>query len=226
VAVLADGAPVAGTAEPVDRADDWVMGLTFRPSARLAFATEVTLDPGAITDRLGNPATWVGEPLRTPDDPGPLTGNPGFEDGLANWLVEGDVSDSGTYETVEPASGESQAIIASYGSIAGYIDVPADASQLSFSATVLTAAANEWSWPEVYVWLNAGGEEVQVLDLPDETPAPCDCGEFGGIMHLPRVEVDLAPYRGLRVFVTAVSLVGWGVTPYYSALVLDDFQVE
>ena len=226
VAILADGEPLDGEPEPVNQADDWAMGFTFRPEARLDFSAEITLDPGAITDRLGNAASCVSEPLQTPDDPGPLTGNPDFEDGLANWLVEGDVEAVGTYEIIEPASGEQQVVMASYGSIAGYIDVPAEASQLSFSATVLTETDGQFTPPEAYVWLNAAGEDVQVLEVRDETPEACDCGEFAGIIRLPRVEVDLTPYRGLRVFVTAASLVGWDATPYYSALVLDDFQVE
>ncbi len=94
--IIADGTLLDGTIEPGNLTHGLLTNLTFRTQEFLPFGVHVTLSPGLLTDPAGNFAAFDGEPLRTPDDPGSLIGNPSFESGLSNWTLAGSVETTST----------------------------------------------------------------------------------------------------------------------------------
>jgi hypothetical protein len=159
--------------------------------------------------------------------PGSLTDNPGFEQGLYGWVAAGSVASFGHFEGVTPSEGSRQAVLRSNGRLQGYLDVPPDATRLSFSATVFSAMGEfdpGLSVVELYSPQPAIVFDAAVVKQKKEA---CNCEDFGARVGPIEVGVDLTPFRGKPLVISAdvsSNYIGIGMNHY--ALVLDDFRLE
>jgi hypothetical protein len=226
--LLADGRVVDVEIRPGAVVLDFVTRARLVPRGALPAGAGLELDVGELRDAAGNPARSDGRVLPVVADPGPLTRNPGFERGLEGWSAAGPVELVSDFEGEGPAEGARQAVLRSGGRLEGYLDVPADASRLTFRAVVYSEIGRFDPGRSVVVRLLAGGNAVHALDgayIPDQG-TPCACGDFGERLGPVPVTVDLAPMRGTRAILSAeVRSAGYiGMNEY--ALVLDDVRVE
>jgi hypothetical protein len=226
--LLAAGSPVEAKTE----AGRVVLGLvtraTIKPSRDIDFDTELGLDVGGVGDPAGNLATWDRRTFRVPRDPGGLLTNPGFENGLKGWISEGSVQVVSDLEGTSPAEGTRQAVLYSNGRLEGYMDVPANAGKLTFSATIFSEIGEFVAGSSVIVTVAGPGGQVYALDAENlkQQGAPCTCKDFGERIGPVPVEVDLVPFRGQRVTISAhVRSTGYIGMNYYG-LVLDDFRIH
>ena len=227
--LLLDGQPVQATPTPMHEVHGFVTGAVVPLGDFPPFGATFSLDPGAITDPAGNAARWNEQPLRTPPDPGPLTTNPGFERGPAGWIVEGNAQVQGTFEGLAPAEGAAHAVVTSGGRLTGYLDVPAEATRLELSVAAFGEGRGFDSGRSGVVELHAAGTSAFVFDAAarEAEAVECeDCQSYGARIGPLRVEADLAPFRGRRVFLT-VSATGSNYFGFnYYAVVVDDIRVR
>jgi hypothetical protein len=227
--VLADGEPLAGLVPTLDEVNGLIVFATFTPSGTfLPFDAEVTLDVGGLADPSGNAVVWDSGPMPTAADPGSLLDNPGFESGLAGWIPAGTVEAVEGFERLTPEEGEAFAVVREESSLAGYLDVPADAEALEFTVAVLSEANQFDPGYSVVVSLEHADGGYAVLDASTHAgeSVTCEaCTELGyRIGPLPQ-RVDLREWQGRRVFLTVeVRSSGYFGVNYFAA-VLDDFRL-
>lgn len=206
-----------------------VVGATFQPTRFLPPAATLSLAIDGIYDPAGNPATTSGDVRRTVADPGVLTDNPDFENGLLGWNAIGEVAATGAFEGVPPASGDSQAMVREQSVVAGFLDVPQDANQLDLSIAVCSEAGQFDAQHSAVVTLHSSaGERYKVFDAFDFSynSVPCDsCSEFGHIIPPARYVVDLRPYRGQRLMLTAEARSSYFFGVNYYAMLVDDLMI-
>ncbi|MEO7731746.1 MAG: hypothetical protein ABIY55_12290 [Kofleriaceae bacterium] len=227
--VLADGRPVAGSFDAAPVAG-LITSMRFHPEDFLPFDQAISLDLGGLTDPSGNAITAAASTLRVIADPSPATGNLGFEDGLHGWTVVGHAQSTGSFGGIAPVEGSSQAVIDAVGTLAGYLDVPADASALHFSLARLSQLDElADNYTATIALHRANGDTITRFDARDATekPTPCTaCAPTYGFQLGPLTgDLDLTQARGERVWLTidATSFFFIGV-PALSVIV-DDLRI-
>lgn len=226
--ITADGAAVDGTIEVSPIAGGWVASAVFRPAGFLPFGAEIALDLGALADPSGNPVHTFPVDIQVVSDPGNVLDNLGFEADLGGWLaLGGDIEITGAFQEIAPAEGEAQAVLNDVAALATYLDVPEDASTLDFSVAVLS------QFPDGYgakvTLYDAGGGATVVFDVSElrDTAVPCDtCDPFRHRIAPLRPSIDLTPYRGQRVFLSAEVRATFFIGVEKVAMVIDDFRLQ
>lgn len=230
VTVMAGGKPLPGALRPTTPISGLTTRAVFVPGAFLPAAATLTVAPTGLTDTAGHPVSWDGVTVTTGPDPGPLTANASFEDGLRGWQTTGDVSVTGAFEGIAPVAGAAQAILTAGSSLAGYVEVPARATELTVSFAILSQIGEFDGNHSVVIALVAeDGTRTVIVDGVLER-ARGERGTFGTEYRhrIPArvARVDLRPHRGRRVTLTADvrSTNYMGMQNF--ALVLDDVRVR
>jgi len=227
--VLAGGRPVAGrfAADPVA---GLVTRTQFQPADFLPFDQAISLDVGALTDPSGNAITAAASELRVVGDTSPITENLGFESSLHGWTMVGHAQSTGSFGGVAPVEGQSQAVIDAVGTLAGYLDVPADARALHVSLTRLSQLGEIAEDYNATIQLHrANGDKIISFDARDATEKllPCTaCAPMFGFQLGPiSRDLDLMAVRGERVWITieATAFFFIGVPPL--SVVVDDLRI-
>jgi hypothetical protein len=226
--ILASGTALTGELTLTPTAG-LVTGARFQPDAFLAFDAEVTVDLGALQDPSGNALTASAARAPVMADPGAFTANAGFESGLDGWLVLGEASTQGQFQGLAPVEGAAQAVVGDTSMLVTYLDVPADATEIDLSVTVLHEQPEVFPDHTVITLRRPGVEPIEIFDAGDfaDQLQPCPaCTDFGAVLGPVRRTLDLTPYRGQRVFLTVE--VGGLAVPFGNdvAVLLDDIQVR
>ena len=212
--VLANGVPIAGTFDedravtlPPSQVDDLVTRVRFQPTDFLPFDQAISLDPGGLRDPSGNAITAAASSLRVIPDPGPATANLGFENGLSGWTAFDAVFVIGEHLGISPAEGDQQAAISQNGTLAGYLDLPADATALHVAVTMLADLERvSFDYPAVAAVHGPGGELIGGFDASDavgNVVACTACGRGFGFQFGPVTrDLDVTSLRGVRVWMT------------------------
>jgi len=227
--VLAGGQPVAGSfdATPVD---GLITSTRFQPADFLPFDQAISLDVGGLTDPSGNALTAAASALRVVGDPSAATGNLGFENGLRGWVVVGHADSVGSFGGIAPAAGTSQAVIDAVGTLAGYLDVPADADALHVSLARLSQLSEVAPDYTATIALHrASGETITSFDAraATEQVVPCTaCGPTYGFQLGPLTrDLDLTAVRGERIWLTIDARSFFFIGMPALAIVLDDLRL-
>ena len=231
VQVLANGMPVADSLTPLaDPVHGLVIALALRPPGFWAFDTAITAEPGGLVDPSGNAMPWSGAGLHVVADPGPVTGNLGFEAGTAGWIVTGhQAGTTGAFDGVVPVEGALQMIVHEESALTGYLDVPAGATSLSLSVGLFSEAGQfDADRTAVIALHRASGERIVIFDGYAERAASvaCACGDFGQLIPPTRKSVDVTMLRGERLFLTAEVRSSFFIGVNFFALVLDDLRIQ
>ena len=231
VRVLANGVPVVDPLTPLaDPVHGLVIALALRPPGFWAFDTAITAEPGGLVDPSGNAMSWSGAGLHVVPDPGPMIGNLGFEAGTTGWTVTGhQAGTTGTFDGVVPVEGALQMIVREESVLTGYLDVPAGATSLSLSVGLFSEAGQfDADRTAVIALHRASGERIVMFDGYAEraASAACACGEFGQLIPPARKSVDVTPFRGERLFLTAEVRSSFFFGVNFFALVLDDLRIQ
>jgi hypothetical protein len=230
VTVLADGEVVDGTLQAAAISGGLATAWVFTPSGQLPFEAEVTLDLGDLRDPAGNPVVSGGAVMLAPD-PGPIVRNSGFEAGLDGWIPSGTVGAVESFEGLAPEEGEAFAVVREQSSLAGYLDVPADAETLEFTVTVFSEANMfDVSSSAVISLAPGSGSEVVIFDAAGHENESVACDEcttevrerIGPL----RQSIDVTPYQGQRVFVIVDVRSAFFFGVNFFAVVLDDLRLE
>lgn len=227
VRVLADGAAMPG-AVTTNALSGLVSSMVFQASTFWPFGATLSADPNGIADPSGN-LLVAGPALHVVTDPGPAMANLGFEAGLTGWTRRGESAHVvGPLFGVTPVEGTQQLALADSSQIAGYVDVPSDATSLSLSVVALIGTGPVHAALTGFVALHrAGGERIIVFDAADEraNATPCNCGGAAETRVGPLTRtVDLTPYRGERLFLTARTQQGFFANQFI--LILDDLRIQ
>jgi hypothetical protein len=229
VTVLADGEPPTGFIAVAEGVDGLVATASFVPSAGfLPFGAEVTVDAGGLVDPAGNPVTSEAGPLQTAPDPGSLLDNPGFESGLEGWIASGAVEAVGDFEGLTPDEGDAFAVVREQSSLAGYLDVPADAEAVEFTVAILSEANQFDAGHSVVMSLKHADGGYAVFDgsaYAGESVSCDTCTELGYRIDPMRQRVDLSNWQGKRVFLTVDVRSSFFFGVNFFAVVLDDFRL-
>jgi len=229
--VLAGGVAVAGTFEDTP-VDGLITRTRFQPADFLPFDQPLTLDVAQLRDPSGNAITAGPSRLHVEADLGAATGNLGFERALTRWIVfGGEADEAGSFAGIDPAEGSHQAVIHSFGSLAAYIDVPADASTLHVSiarVSLLEEVAPDYT--AVVALHRAGGETIvgfDAQDLDDGAVVACTtCGsEFRYQLGPVTRDIDLAALRGERVWLTLEARAFYFIGVPALAVLVDDLRI-
>lgn len=228
--VRAGGKPHPGELRPTAPVYGLTNDAVFVPRAFLPASATLTVDPTGLTDTAGHPVSWDGMALTTAADPGPLTANPSFEDGLRGWQTTGDASVTGAFGDIAPAAGVAQATIPRGSSLAGYLEVPARATELTVSFAILSEMGEfDGDHSVVLALVSEDGTRTVIVDGLAERARGAR-GSFGsGYGHrIPArvARVDLRPHRGRRVTLTADVRSSNFLGLQNFALVLDDVRVR
>jgi hypothetical protein len=230
VRVMAGGKPHPGELRPTAPVYGLTNAVVFVPKAFLPASATLTVAPTGLTDTAGHPVSWDGVTLTTAGDPGPLTANASFEDGLRGWQTTGDVSVTGVFEGIAPAVGVAQAIVTAGSSLAGYVEVPARATELTVSYAILSQMGEfDGNHSVVLALVAEDGTRTVIVDGVVER-ARGERGTFGTEYRhrIPArvARVDLRPHRGRRVTLTADVRSSSYMGLQNFALVLDDVRVR
>jgi hypothetical protein len=205
-----------------------VTSATFQPSVFLGFGASVTLGVTGLRDPAGNALTRPSSRVLVAANPGPLTGNIGFESGLAGWIALGQASALGAFQGFAPAQGATQAVVREGGTLAGYLDVPATATELELSVAVLSEIGQVTpNHTAVIALRRAGGALIEIFDVADVAGQfqPCaTCTEYGQSVGPLRRTIDLTPHRGQRVFLTVDVRSSFFIGVNFFAALVDDIQ--
>lgn len=226
--VLANGAPIPGELDLSSYAG-MVGWAAFEPDGFLPFGAELTLDFGDLKDPSGNALIPSEAREIVVADPGVFTDNAGFESGLGGWLAIGEAGALGTFQGFAPVEGAAHAVIRVQSMLFTYLDVPAEATALDLSLTVLFEDSYASPGTVKISLYPPSREPVVVFDNRDvQGPAqPCSaCTEFEAALGPVRPSVDLTPYRGQRVFLT-IGVHPTGVhAENEGAALVDDIQLR
>jgi hypothetical protein len=189
----------------------------------LPFDAAISIQATGITDVLGNPATFDGSAFQTVSDPGPLTGNPGFE-GTQGWIGL-ETAGSGSSTGFVPVEGQLYAHLGQSDVLLGYLDVPSNATTLSFHAGMFEYLQCGGRPAEVTLESASGVEHLfPPLNAPTE---PCDDCISGQLIPWTEISTGLESLRGQRVVVRATASGYTECLPdVYEEVVLDDFRIE
>lgn len=214
-ALLADGKPIAGETRLLEADPYYYTAVHFVPEAFYPPGAELTLVTTDMKNLVGTAVASDPTPLRVLSDPGPANDNLGFEQGFAGWSAVGNVTTEASYGDVVPGEGAAMAVIQSVGLVdyesyegrlIGYLDVPADASELELSLEVVTGDQLP-AEVTVRLYRDDAFSEIDAFDIYEfghetETLAPCDCADVFLTRRTGsfRRQVSLAPFRGERVF--------------------------
>lgn len=218
--VLADGQEVAGSFAFEDQGG-LHMSVRFTPDDYLPLGAVNEFEADGLTNFIGAPVVVAQPSLPILPDPGAFSTNLGFEQSLAGWYTNGDVSVIGRAGELLPVEGAGMAALRTLpgldenvarSSMFGYLDVPADATVLDLSLALLATADELPASFTVHVHrlLPEGGHMlVESYEFDHEAAVfePCDCGVIGDDPPLTRRagpfrhEIDLTGFRGERVFV-------------------------
>ncbi|MGE0869714.1 MAG: hypothetical protein AB7P03_14210 [Kofleriaceae bacterium] len=229
--LAANGEPIAGPSLNPTVVNGRVSSVTIAPSQLVPLGTTITLDTSAVRDVAGNPVTWDAAALQTPADPGTLTQNLSFENGLDGWFTAGaPPAASGDFLGLTPVDGANQATVFARGSLGGWFVVPSDANQLDLSVAVFSQVSVFDSRSAVVALVTAD-QQVVMYDAEMEAgasgPCPaCDGAPYRDMIPPKRVTLDLTPLRGQTVYLVASSESADfpGLTEY--AMVLDDIRIQ
>lgn len=197
---------------------DVVTAVEFIPREFYPLGAEIHVEAGGMVNALGRPVTFEQAPLQVMSDPGPASANPGFEQGLQGWSAIGLARVVDAFGDLAPGEGASMALVetldATYrydSRLVGYVDVPADASELALSLAAFTPADMLPSAISVRLHHDRhsgglGAFEVYEFGHEAESFEPCDCEDpDAGRPRTQRAgpyqrQVSLAALRGGRVF--------------------------
>jgi hypothetical protein len=227
--VLAGGTAVTGELA-LSATAGLVTAATFQPDAFLPFGAEVTLDLGALQDPSGNAVTASSTGVPVVADPGQLSGNAGFESGLGGWIALGQASAEGSFQGFAPVEGAAQAVVREGGTLAGVLDVAADATELELSVAVLSEIGEvDANRTTVIALRTPGGALLEVFDVHDVRDQFQDCGtctDYGKSVGPLRRTIDLTPHRGQRVFLTVEVRSSFFIGVNFFAALVDDIQIR
>jgi hypothetical protein len=230
VKLTAAGKTLAGALSLPPLVAGRIVSASFRPTAFFPFDAELALLTGGLSDPVGNPISSSGTPLRTVPDPGSALQNPGFENGLSSWIATGhQVGPAGTYDGLAPVQGSQQLIVREESGVAGYFDVPSDATTVSLSIAVFSEIGQfDKDRSAVVALYTAPGQRTVLFDAYDERQAsmPCMCADFGQRIGPERKSLSLTALRGQRVFLTAEARSAFFIGANYYAVALDDLQIK
>jgi hypothetical protein len=197
--LMANDALVPSRISPTGLLHGYVTGALLELDELVPFGAALALDPGAIADGGGRAASWNGDTLRTPPDPGPFAADVDFPADLSGWLVDGR---AGAF----PDSAPDRVRVQSGGRLTGYLDVPADAQALEIEAEFFSEIGRYDGGLSGVIDLIVADARTRVFDVSGvQEGGPCTCppnGHTTGPLH---VRADLVPFRGKRVLVTFAS---------------------
>ena len=227
--VLAGGTAVTGEIA-LAATGGLVTGATFQPDAFLPFGAEVTLDLAALQDPSGNALTAPDARVPVVADPGLLSDNTGFEAGLDGWIALGQASAQGEFQGFAPVAGAAQAVVREGGTLAGVLDVAADATALELSVAVLSELGQvDADRTAVIALRKPGGALIEIFDVADVKDQFQDCGtctDYGQSVGPLRRTIDLTPHRGQRVFLTVDVRSSFFIGVNFFAALVDDIEIR
>jgi hypothetical protein len=213
--VLADGQEVAGETV-VQAIDGMVTSVEFVPHTFYPLSAEILVESTGMENALGVPVTFAHDPIPVLADPGPAGDNLGFEQGLAGWSAVSNAFAADVFGDVLPVEGVSMAVVGTpvypyYESrLIGYLDVPADATEIDLSVAVLVPEEVLPSAMTVRLYHDDAldtPDAIDVYTLDPLTPfEPCDCRDPAEWRPLTRRagpfrrQLALDAFRGQRVF--------------------------
>jgi len=227
--IRANGVAVAGTLT-LTPTGGLVTSATFQPKAFLGFNAAVTIGLTGLRDPAGNALTPSSARVTVAANPGPLTGNAGFESGLTGWIALGQASALGAFQGFAPAQGAAQAVVREGGTLAGVLDVPAGATELALSVAVLSEIGQVTpNHTTVIALRKAGGALVEIFDVADVANQfqPCPtCTQYGRSVGPLSRTIDLTPHRGQRVFLTVDVRSSFFIGVNFYAALVDAIQIR
>jgi hypothetical protein len=227
--VLADGTTITGELT-LTATGGLVTAARLQPDTFLGFGAQVTLDLAGLHDPAGNALAASGAQLSVVADPGPLADNTGFESGLAGWIAVGQADTRGAFQGFAPVAGAAQAVVREGGTLAAALDVAGDATELELSVAVLSEiGVVDANRTTVIALRQPGGASVEIFDVADVADQfqPCaTCTDYGRSVGPLRRAIDLAPYRGQRVFLTVDVRSSFFIGVNFFAALVDDIQLR
>jgi hypothetical protein len=227
--ILAGGTAVTGELT-LSATGGLVTGAAFQPDAFLPFGADVTLDLAALQDPSGNALMASDARVPVVADPGLLSGNAGFESGLDGWIALGQAAAQGELEGFAPVEGAAQAVVREGGTLAGVLDVAADATELELSVAVLSEIGQvDPDRTTVIALRQPGGALIEIFDVHDVRDQFQSCGtctEYGQSVGPLRRTIDLTPHRGQRVFLTVDVRSSFFIGVNFFAALVDDIQLR
>lgn len=219
IELLVDGQSVAAAVTPLEQVGPLAKGFLIDPVEPVPFDAQLTIAAGTATDPFGVAVTFDGEVFHTLADPGPLTVNPSF-DGEGGW---NGLLTAAAQEDFPIVDGPRHAFI--FRNLAGYFDVPDDASSFSIAVGVENAY-EQCSYASSDVWLDTPTGRIGLYpQIPDDEA----CSDYpnGCLIPWTRRTVDLEGLRGQRVVLRASPGRYTTCRPdVYDFLHLDDIRIE